>query len=117
MRFDVVPYANVPWQAPGEAGQYAILRWTAPVSGMFMIQGKIVGEDWAGPTTTDFHLIYNTTKELFSANIDSYATPTTFHRAITVSSGDTLDFALGFGTNGNFYCDSSGVQFKLTQIK
>ena len=101
---------------PGSSGQLSVVRWTVPSPGTFMIQGKVAGTDVFG-TTTDFHVVQNTTKELFRANIDGYGSPISFHRVLTVSAGDTLDFVVGFGSDGAYDFDSTGIQFKIFQMQ
>ena len=94
-----------------------MVRWTAPSSGRFCVQGAVAGLDFEFPTTTSFYVVLNSKKILFSATIDSYRSPLSFHHVLTVSAGDTLDFAVDFGQDGNYFGDSTGIQFKITQVK
>ena len=93
------------------------MRWTAPTSANFFIQGIVVGLDHDGPTSTTFYAVLNSNNTLFSANINGYKAPVSFHHVLTMSAGDTLDFAVDFGQNGNYYGDSTGIQFKVTQVE
>ncbi len=93
-----------------------VVRWTAPASGEFFVQGAVVGLNPA-PTTTTFHMVLNSAEELFREAVDSYRSPTFFHRVLTLSAGDTLDFAVDFGQDGNYTSDSTGIQFKVTQAQ
>jgi len=92
-----------------------VVRWTAPQSGKFTIYGNVEGLDWYGPTTTDFSVIYNSHKQLLKVVIDSYESPVEFRHELTVSAGDTIDFAVDMGQDDNYYCDSTGIQFKVQQ--
>ena len=102
---------------PGPNNEVAVVRWTAPSSGSFRVQGAVTGLDFQFPTTTSFYVVLNSNRYLFSATIDSYKSPLSFHRMLTVSAGYTLDFAVDFGQNGNYLGDSTGIQFKVTQVE
>jgi len=101
---------------PGPNNEVTVVRWTAPSSGSFRLQGAVAGLDQY-PTTTGFYVVLNSNNYLFSATIDSYKTPLPFHKVLTVSAGDTLDFAVDFGQDGSYLGDSTGIQFKVTQVQ
>jgi len=105
-------YLNV---HPGPNDELTVVRWTAPTSGNFFVQGVVVGLDSGGPTTTGFYLVRNSSDILFSTQTNVYRLPVSFHHVLTLSAGDTLDFAVDFGQNGNYFGDSTGIQFKVTQ--
>jgi hypothetical protein len=100
---------------PGPNDEMSILRWTAPSEGKFLIQGAFMGLDW-GPTTTDVHVLLNSTKSLLSGPITSDKLPLKFQSKLRLSAGDTVDFLVGFGKDGDFDSDSTGVQFKVTRL-
>ncbi|MBA2435365.1 MAG: hypothetical protein H0V54_09865 [Chthoniobacterales bacterium] len=102
---------------PGPNNEVTVVRWTAPMSGDFYVQGAVVGLDNVVITTTTFYAVLNSTEHVFRATINSYNSPVSFHRLLTMSAGDTLDFAVDFGQNGNYGGDSTGIQFKVTRIK
>jgi hypothetical protein len=102
---------------PGLNNEVAVVRWTAPSSGSFRLQGAVAGLDFQFPTTTTFYVVFNSNRFLFSATIYSYKSPLSFHHVLTVSAGDTLDFAVDFGQDGSYLGDSTGIQFKLTQVQ
>ena len=101
---------------PGASGELSVLRWTAPSPGRFLIEGGFVGLDFVGPTTTDVHVLVNSKRSLLSGPITSYKWPLIVNLTVSVSAGDTVDFAVGFGKNGNFTCDSTGVRFAVTRL-
>jgi hypothetical protein len=100
---------------PGPNNEVTVVRWTAPSSGVFCVEGAVAGLDH--PTTTSFYEVLNTTTILFSATIDSHRSPHLFRHMLTVSAGYTLDFAVDFGQDGNYLSDSTGIQFKVTKMK
>jgi hypothetical protein len=69
---------------PGASGQYTIVRWTAPSAGTYDIRGRFVGLDYAGPTTTDVHVLLNSEFPLFNGNITSYGSPLPIFREVKV---------------------------------
>lgn len=101
---------------PGFNGELSILRWTAPSTGNFLLEGEFTGLDYVYPTTTDVHVLVNSTRSLLSGPITSYRLPLTFAMRVFLSSGDTLDFAVGFGYNRNFFGDSTGVRFAVKRL-
>jgi len=100
---------------PGANDELSVVRWTAQPSGTFLLQGAARGLDFY--TSTNFLAILNSERQLFSATISSKRNPPVFfHRTLTVSAGDTIDFVVNFGQNGSYFNDSTGIQFKLTQM-
>jgi RHS repeat-associated protein/uncharacterized repeat protein (TIGR01451 family) len=96
---------------PGTAGENSVLRFTAPVTGNFLVQGRFYGVD---NTTTDVSVLLNSTTTLLAGNITerNLGVPFTFVKAL--NAGDKLDFSVGFG-NGNNSGDSTGMQLIITQ--
>ena len=101
---------------PGPNNEVTVVRWTAPSSGRFCVQGAVAGLD-RFPGGTGFYEVLNSNRILFSATIDSYRSPLLFHHVLTVSAGDTVDFAVDFGQDGNYFNDSTGIQFKVTNVR
>jgi len=100
---------------PGFSAELSVVRWTAPSTGRFQIEGAFMGLDWAGPTTTDVHVLVNSKKSLLSGPITSYKWPLTFNLTVKVSAGDTVDFLVGWGKN-DVNNDSTGVRFAVTRL-
>ena len=101
---------------PGPSGAQAVVRWTAPASGTYAIQGFFEGLDFVGPTTTDVHILLNSSTSLFSGNISSFEVPLTFTLSLSVSAGDKIDFVVGFGSDGNYLFDSTGLKGTITLL-
>ena len=102
---------------PGPSREYSIARWTAPASGTYSIVGDFTGLDWYYPTTTDVHILHNNNAEvqLFSGNIDSYNVPLNFSLNVIVAAGDTIEFAVGFGSGG-FFGDATGLNAVIAPL-
>jgi len=100
---------------PDPTGIESDVRWTAPSSGTYSIAGLFEGVDPSGPTTTDVHVLLNGSS-LFSDNISSYLVPSAFSFLESLSAGDTVDFAVGFGTDGNYLFDSTGLAGSITAV-
>ena len=102
---------------PGPNGEYSVVRWTAPSSGTIGIQGVFEGLDPGGPTSTDVHVLHNSSRSLLRGPINSYRQPLAFSGILLrVVAGDTIDFAVGFGNNGTHYYDSTGIRFVITRL-
>ncbi|MEA5533810.1 PEP-CTERM sorting domain-containing protein [Crocosphaera sp. XPORK-15E] len=102
---------------PGPQGQYSIVRWTAPHSGLFSLATTFSGTDFVGPTSTDVHVLSNGTS-LFNDFVNGFGSPSAknFSTTLSIAVGDTIDFAVGFGNNGNFFSDNTGLSAILTTI-
>ena len=92
---------------PGPTGQKSVVRWTAPFSGTVTIQGRFEGIDTHG-TTTNVAVVHKSTT-LFSRNINGYGARAPFLITKAVTAGDTIDFSVGYGSNRNYYNDSTGL--------
>ena len=94
---------------PGSNGDYSILRWTAPNQGSYFLSTIFSGLE--NLTTSDVHVLYNGTS-LFDENIDGFGLTAArnFSTNLSLATGDTLDFAVGFGSNRNYFNDTAGIQ-------
>ena len=95
---------------PGPAGQKSVVRWTAPFSGTVTIQGKFQGIDTPCPEPQrmwPWFIIRQ--RMLFSGNINGYGATAPFSITKSVAAGDTIDFSVGYGSNRNYYNDSTGL--------
>jgi hypothetical protein len=100
---------------PGPTGQYSIVRWTAPECGQYQIDVVFTGRDASYPTTTDVHVLRGS-KELFNGNINSYDDPLPFSIALTAEARETIDFTVGWGTNGNYDGDTTGLSITIAEL-
>jgi hypothetical protein len=103
---------------PGINNELTVVRWTAPTSGNFKIEGAAVGLDRSGATTTILWVLFNS-GPLFATPVDNYRSEFFFQLpcALAMSAGDTVDFAVDFGEDGSNNGDSTGIQFKVTNVR
>ena len=98
---------------PGPGGEYAVVRYTAPAAGSASITSEFSGQDTTG-TSSDVHVLFNGLSlhnAVVEGNGSSSVVP--FDRTLTVAMGDTIDFAVGFGTNGSFFGDSTALAARI----
>jgi hypothetical protein len=101
---------------PGPYGQNSIIGWTAPASGAYRIGCWFSGNDFVGPTTTDVAVLHGTT-EIFSGEISSYrGSGLPFIQTEQVSLGDTIDFTVGYGSDGDYLYDSTAVAINIRPL-
>jgi thermitase len=93
---------------PGSNGDKAVVRWTAPSSGTYTIEGRYQGIDSTGPTTSEVAIFHNSTS-VFTGAVNGYGNQATFSVTRTVAAGDTIDFQVGYGSNNNYSYDSTGL--------
>ncbi len=103
---------NVLHMHPGPNGQYSVLRWTAPDTGFYTIVGFFEGLN-SHPTSTDVHILLNENNALFGGDILTFMMPSNFNINRPLAAGDTIDFAVGFGTDGNYFFDSTGLSARI----
>jgi YD repeat-containing protein len=97
---------------PGPSGERSTVRWTAPSAGNYLFTGVFQGLDTTG-TTTDALVTHNGAS-IFSGNVTtSQATAFSITRA--VAAGDTLEFSVGYGANGNYNNDSTGLSLTVSR--
>lgn len=110
---------------PGSAGEYAVVRFTAPAKGKYRLSGQFYALDGTnfGPNTywdtTDVEIVKNITTTVFASNLDYLNGPkwTSFTTTpVVLNRGDTIDFQVGYG-NGNYYFDSTGLNAVIEKIK
>ena len=99
-------------QHPGPSGQDSILRLTAPSAGVYTVSGAFSNGDNA---TTDVHILANNVS-VFDGSINHPGglNSAPFSFATTLVGGETLDFAVGYGSNGNYYNDSTLLNATVT---
>jgi hypothetical protein len=103
---------------PGATGTYAAARFLAPESGPHRLSGKFLGLE-AGfsdvpATRTDVHVLHNSTNRLFNELVIGQFTERSFDLIVPLNAGDTVDFAVGYGSGyrGNLG-DSTGLTATL----
>uniref|UniRef100_UPI0010F988C0 RHS repeat protein n=1 Tax=Chitinivorax sp. B TaxID=2502235 RepID=UPI0010F988C0 len=92
--------------------RFSILRFVAPGKGTYSLNVQFLANDQNG-TTSDAYVLLNG-KQLFGSNVTRELNPSTA-QIIELNEGDTLDFAVGVGPNGNYSSDSTGITLQLWQ--
>lgn len=115
---------------PGLSDDMPTVRWTSPINGFVKIQAKFTGQTPnALCTTTDVHVLRNGTS-LFDGNVSGFmgtvannyadaigsAPKVSYETIAQVSVGDTIDFVVGFGADGDFYDDCTGLAATITTV-
>jgi hypothetical protein len=80
------------------------------------MRGSFWGTQTAcGGTSTDVHIRWNSVNPLFDAEIYGFVDnrQALFSLKQVVAAGDTIDFAVGVGSDGNYYCDGTALQLAL----
>jgi hypothetical protein len=89
---------------PSESLIPSVVRWTAPLSGTYRVQGRFQNVTSA---TSDVYIYQNTTSILSGALSGNSTPPVTFDQLVTVGVGDFLEFAAG--AQGNWGGDGVGL--------
>lgn len=104
-------------------GQYSIVRFRAPYGGRYRVTARFEGVHFR-LSSTDVHVLHNA-MHLFDAEIDGYGGNASFHpiegphptasfeAIVSVSEGDDVDFAVGYGPNKTNYNDTTGLRARL----
>jgi PEP-CTERM motif len=96
---------------PGAAGQYSVLRFTAPSTQLYTFSGLFSGFDAA---TTDVHVLLNG-GSLFDSTINGLGSTQSFLGLQSLTAGSTLDFVVGYGGNGDAF-DSTGLNLQIEAV-
>lgn len=99
---------------PGWDGACSLVRWTSPVAGQANIAATFVGLDSDG-TTVDVHVLLNGSS-IFDGWINNYAVPMSYSGSVMVNVGDTIDFAVAYGSNYNLLDDTTGLAATITTV-
>jgi hypothetical protein len=100
---------------PGNNGTFAVFRFVAPETDTYQLDMAFLGADFAGPTTSDVNVLHNGTS-LFSSFINGYgaSSTVTYSGAEALAAGDTIDIAVGWGSNSNYSFDSTALRATIS---
>ncbi len=100
---------------PGPAGEFAVLRFTSPVAGLYEIITTFEGADTAG-TSTDARILAGT-NVWFQTNVNGFgpASARTHRTVAALAAGSSIDFAVG--PNGSHSYDSTRVDVQVRYRK
>jgi hypothetical protein len=102
---------------PGPSDQFSFVRFTAPQTGLYSIATTFTGRDIFG-TTSDVHILDNGTS-LFTGEVNGFGPSSDVvvpSILVSLAAGDNIDFAVGFGTDRNFFFDSTGLSASVTSV-
>ncbi len=101
---------------PGSDGAASVLRFRAPATTLYDVSAVFYGID-AYPTSTDVHVLINGVS-VFDALVNSYrgAGQSHTHTNLALAADDTVDFVVGWGANGSYYYDATGLSVTITQV-
>lgn len=103
-----IPAGSVAFH-PGPNGENAIVRWTAPSTGSYDIAATFTGLDNFRGTTTDVAVMSGTT-QLWVGEVTGFGATQTFAAGpLNLNAGDKIDFTVGYGTDGNYSYDTTGL--------
>ena len=108
--------------APGLNGEYAVVRFTAPIEGTYKVSGQFYAmDDNDIGTTTDVWILINDNKTgAFSGQVDyPGGAPVASFTSVQfpLKKGDTLDFEVGYGAKKDFFYDNTGLNAIIEKIK
>ena len=101
---------------PGREGEVAVVRWTAARTGTVIVDAHYTRRDPVYPTTTDVR-VRRRGVDVFSAELDGQRSQARFRSLVSVSEGDTLDFAVGWGRNRNYHGDTTGLALRIRWVE
>jgi hypothetical protein len=99
---------------PGPNGEYEVARLKLSSAGDYSISGTFAGAATNG-TTTDVHILLNGVS-IFDGVVNGFGAGTgpSFSLTRSLSAGDSLDFAVGYGSNLNFISDTTALSAQIT---
>ena len=101
---------------PGPNDEYEKARLTVPTTSTYSITGAFSGVDVHG-TTTDVHILLNGVS-IFDGAVNGFGPNTgpSFSLTKTLAANDTLDFAVGYGSN-DYFTDSTGLAAHIAPVQ
>ena len=94
---------------PGPTGNNSVVQFIAPSTGTYTISGEFIAMD-SGETTDS--ILSPTGATLFTT--DSSKTAASFYLSESLTKGQTIDFVVGLGPQGQFNNDSTGFNAVIT---
>lgn len=99
---------------PGSGGEYSIVRFVAPTTGLFTVSSLFTGLDCCS-TSTDVYVMTGGA-QLFGALVSGYGNTQGYNGSVSMVAGDALDFVVGFGANRNYFNDSTGLDLSIDAV-
>ena len=111
-----------PWPAnllllhPGPSGDYSVVQFTAPTTATYVVTGEFLAiGNFSGVTDDSVSLTSasgSSSTTLYTTT--SSTTPYDFTFSQTLTAGESLDFAVGWGPGNQFAYDSTGFDATIT---
>ncbi len=95
---------------PGEQGELAVVRFTAPITTTYSVSSFFQDRDTAA-NSADVSIVRGAS-QLFFQSIGGSAT---FTQSLALGAGDTVDFQLGAGAN-SFFNDNKLISVHITAV-
>ncbi len=101
---------------PGPNDQFSVLRFAAPLSGLYQVSAMFYGQDTQG-TSTDVHIIADGLYVLDGA-VSGFGPGTgpSFNGIVILNAGSYLDIAVGYGSDNTFFADSTGLFLQVSVV-
>jgi hypothetical protein len=117
---DIVLLAGQLAEHPAPDGAYAVVRFTAPTAGTFLLNAVFEGREFQGQeraTNTDVHILLNGVA-LFNGAVIGFgpSSDQSFATTLSLSAGDRVDFSVGFGSDHNFLGDTTALDATLSAV-
>ncbi|MCB9880672.1 MAG: hypothetical protein H6832_10355 [Planctomycetes bacterium] len=111
---------------PGQAGENAVLRFTAPADGSYLVEAAFGGLDFSWPTNSDVSVVVQG-QAVYSAELNGFDGPAscsatdvrfakTYRGVFTLTTGQAIECKAGFGQNQRYNGDSTLVDCKITRV-
>ena len=111
---------------PGPNNEVAVVRWTAPASGVYIINVTFSGVDVGGNnplgtstgTTTGVHVL-NNGASAFNSSVNGFGNPTSFSETLALPVNFQIDFTVDFSgsaTDLNYFNDSTGLSAQISTV-
>jgi len=97
---------------PGASGERAVVTWTAPATGTYMISGQYQIEDYT-PTGVEVFVTQGSSV-LLDKVLSSFARVAQFHYKRTVTAGEKVSFSVD--AHGNYTSDSTAFEVGILLV-
>ena len=96
---------------PGPGNERAVVRWTAPSNGAFAVQSHFYSQDLGA---TDVGVLVHGTP-VYTASLDYDWSESRYEGRLVLAAGDKVDFTVGYGTDGSFGANSTGIAVTIAR--
>ncbi|MBI2841825.1 MAG: carboxypeptidase regulatory-like domain-containing protein [Armatimonadetes bacterium] len=108
--------ADIVKMHPGKTGGVAVVRFAAPQTGVYTIQGSFGGENqWTSSTAYVKHTRPSSSATLFSTDCTG-TTGSSFYLTRACSAGEFIDFAVDYGPNLDYNSDATNLTATITLV-